>query len=110
MENEGLQERVVWVLNEWFDSGNLATIIAEEVFDMKADKTIFEQFVVSTNQQLAHVGKNVVNIEQFGAVANDPQFDNRQAFVDDFEYIKVLGGGVLYVTDLYYTTANIYIP
>lgn len=110
LENEGLQERTVWVLNEWFDSGKLATIIAEEVFDMKVDKSTFEQFVITTNQQLDHVVKNGVNIEQFGAAANDPSFDNRQAFVDAFNYLTALGGGVLYVNDLYYTTANIYIP
>lgn len=106
-----LQEEVQKLLTEWQNSGFLNVVISEALqWELDDFKSTTEQNFLSVNQQLQHVVKNGVNIEQFGAVANDPQFDNRQAFVDAFEYIKGLGGGVLYVTDLYYTTANIYIP
>lgn len=56
LENEGLEERTEQVLNEWFDNGRLAQIINNDVFNMKTDKVVFEQFVLSTTTQLEQKG------------------------------------------------------
>lgn len=64
LENEGLEERTKQVLNEWFDNGRLAQIINNDVFDMKADKATFEQFVLSTSTQLQQIHYNV---KKYGA-------------------------------------------
>src|SRR5690606_27630553 len=39
LEGEGLEENTSNVLDEWFQNGKLETIINENVFNMKADKT-----------------------------------------------------------------------
>lgn len=89
-------------------------ISAPEIIQMRDGEATandrLERDYNNVTSQLQNVIKNGVNIDQFGAKANEPNFDNRQAFVDAFAYLEALGGGVLYVTDLYYTTANIYIP
>lgn len=106
-----LQKEVQDLLTEWQDSGFL-NIVINEALQWELDNYIAtnEQNLLAINQQLTHIEKNGVNIDQFGAKSNNPNFDNRQAFVDAFAYLESLGGGVLYVTDLYYTKANIYIP
>lgn len=43
LENEALPESVAQKLQDWFESGKLAEIINNEVFDMKADKVFVEK-------------------------------------------------------------------
>jgi len=64
LENEGLEDRLVVVLNDWFDTGKLAEIINNEVFNMKADQIDLD----STNEQLAEIVKKItISVTDFGA-------------------------------------------
>lgn len=93
LENEGLEERTTQVLNEWFDNGRLAQIINNDVFDMKADKATFEQFVLSITTQLQQTG---LSVKTFGAIG-DGVVDDTQAFIDGISFLSSIGGGTLIV-------------
>lgn len=49
-ENEGMPNKIAEILNNWLDSGDLAHIINNEVFDMKADKTFVDAEISRLNE------------------------------------------------------------
>lgn len=64
LESEGLQEKVVVTLNEWFDSGKLATIINTEVFNMKLDTETFLTYQTNNDQKLDSLEGQLTQTEQ----------------------------------------------
>src|SRR5699024_9050528 len=50
--DERLQEQIVDTLNEWLEDGTLADIINQEVFDMKVDRSEFEEKIAKLETEL----------------------------------------------------------
>jgi len=78
LENEGLEDRLVVVLNGWFDTGKLAEIINNEVFDMKANQIDLDVI----NEQLADIATNA---KKFG-VTGDGITDDTINIITAFNY------------------------
>ncbi len=50
--DERLQEQIVDTLNEWLEDGTLADVINQEVFDMKVDRSEFEEKIATIETEL----------------------------------------------------------
>lgn len=83
--NDYLPENIEVILDDWFLNGKLAEIINNDVFDMKVDKTTFEPFELSTNQQLAQITENIVYIDDFERLEGELDDTGRlQRAIDSF--------------------------
>lgn len=61
LTGEGLKLQTVEVLNEWFEDGTLATIINEEVFNMKADKVDLDNLRETITNAMNQLREDVDN-------------------------------------------------
>lgn len=126
VENEALPDSVAEKLETWLDSGKLADIINEDVFDMKANK----EDLLAINKQVTDI---VVDVRVYGAkditIKGYENYDSTEAIqeaINNHDNIRINGKfkvsepiyipsnknivgkkGTLYATDSHYFVLNI---
>jgi lysophospholipase L1-like esterase len=111
IDDSFLPDKLEFVLDEWYDNGKLASIINNEVFDMKADKTTLDDVIIKRVEGKTYPTNTLAKLKSFqsvkgvaigdsitaatsGSVPYPAWFRDTLAFVYNNEAITVTNKGV----------------